>query len=553
MASKQEKLYEALNLLEQYFDELEYGRTYNKFDQIVCKKKKALINYDAEEAEMIKAIRQFIREMVSVGVKAILKVAPSYKSLQKGLDYDTFKAWNDELADKVPQVKEHLKDRLIVPVTASYGKGFERGMEDIGLEDKKNTWFYLPGHAVPRLTNLRLINYISIAVSLDMATAIVGGLRRGENGKKIAQTLRKIQNEPRRVVVPPKIDPKTGKILRRGYEYKIPAKRYTEIIGRTEANRATVMGRVDAYRESGLVKSLIHITAGDRRVCPICEPLEGEIYSVDEARFKIPVHAMCRCTVEVNEYKTGADRNEARGRFNVDKLDISTNTAPLTNWSGASTIRDEIKRLDKHLKARGITTAEARAAYGQRLIEHMQKYGKVTQVNGFDLNSPQQLYALHTIKNARIYMQRAMVGEKGLEPTAYTWLKTSSRKANAYTTIRKSTEFAGAGHSEAYGTWLVGDKGFGIYREAREAVRTVFHEAGHNVYFSQSAATKKKFTDVYNATTGKGVNSFVSNRAYVNDKEDFAENFAFYAVDRNTLQNQARPKYDFLRDEILIK
>lgn len=37
-------------------------------------------------------------------------------------------------------------------------------------------------------------------------------------------------------------------------------------------------------------------TAGDDRVCPECESLEGRTYSVREARGVIPVHANCRCT-----------------------------------------------------------------------------------------------------------------------------------------------------------------------------------------------------------------------------------------------------------------
>ena len=37
------------------------------------------------------------------------------------------------------------------------------------------------------------------------------------------------------------------------------------------------------------------VTAGDLRVCPICESLEGSIYPVDEAQTLIPVHPLCRC------------------------------------------------------------------------------------------------------------------------------------------------------------------------------------------------------------------------------------------------------------------
>lgn len=40
-------------------------------------------------------------------------------------------------------------------------------------------------------------------------------------------------------------------------------------------------------------------TQGDDKVCPECELLAGEEYTVDEARGVIPVHPNCRCTWEV--------------------------------------------------------------------------------------------------------------------------------------------------------------------------------------------------------------------------------------------------------------
>lgn len=74
-------------------------------------------------------------------------------------------------------------------------------------------------------------------------------------------------------------------------------------------------GKLDAYRELGVKKvgivaemvpglsavkdadgELIQVlTAQDDRVCPICEDLEGEIYSLDEAFDVLPAHINCRC------------------------------------------------------------------------------------------------------------------------------------------------------------------------------------------------------------------------------------------------------------------
>lgn len=37
-------------------------------------------------------------------------------------------------------------------------------------------------------------------------------------------------------------------------------------------------------------------TAGDDRVCPICEGLEGQTFALDEARGMLPIHPNCRCS-----------------------------------------------------------------------------------------------------------------------------------------------------------------------------------------------------------------------------------------------------------------
>jgi SPP1 gp7 family putative phage head morphogenesis protein len=37
------------------------------------------------------------------------------------------------------------------------------------------------------------------------------------------------------------------------------------------------------------------VTAGDLRVCPMCQGLNGKVYTIKEARGLIPVHPQCRC------------------------------------------------------------------------------------------------------------------------------------------------------------------------------------------------------------------------------------------------------------------
>lgn len=88
------------------------------------------------------------------------------------------------------------------------------------------------------------------------------------------------------------------------------ARRITDRVDKIGKTRATTMARtevINAHSEATLnrfeendvdevsVKAEF-LTAGDTRVCPQCEALEGNVYTVDEARGLIPVHPRCRCT-----------------------------------------------------------------------------------------------------------------------------------------------------------------------------------------------------------------------------------------------------------------
>lgn len=78
----------------------------------------------------------------------------------------------------------------------------------------------------------------------------------------------------------------------------IPARRRAETLARTEIIRAHHTATMQEYENWGVqgfqVKAEFR-TAGDDRVCPDCEALEGNIYTLEEARGLIPVHPMCRC------------------------------------------------------------------------------------------------------------------------------------------------------------------------------------------------------------------------------------------------------------------
>jgi SPP1 gp7 family putative phage head morphogenesis protein len=71
------------------------------------------------------------------------------------------------------------------------------------------------------------------------------------------------------------------------------------LIARTETIHAHAEGQLDAFDQLDVKELDIKAewsTAGDDRVCPECQALEGTIMTVEEARGLIPVHPNCRCS-----------------------------------------------------------------------------------------------------------------------------------------------------------------------------------------------------------------------------------------------------------------
>lgn len=70
------------------------------------------------------------------------------------------------------------------------------------------------------------------------------------------------------------------------------------VIARTEIVRAHAEGQLEAFKNLGVESvgaAVEWSTAEDERVCELCEPLEGIVLKVDEARNMLPRHPNCRC------------------------------------------------------------------------------------------------------------------------------------------------------------------------------------------------------------------------------------------------------------------
>ena len=81
---------------------------------------------------------------------------------------------------------------------------------------------------------------------------------------------------------------------------RISSARRAEMIARTEVIRAHHMGNIQEIRNF-MIPNVVVIaewsTAGDHRVCPLCQDRAGKVYSLAEIEGLIPLHPLCRCVV----------------------------------------------------------------------------------------------------------------------------------------------------------------------------------------------------------------------------------------------------------------
>ncbi len=96
------------------------------------------------------------------------------------------------------------------------------------------------------------------------------------------------------------------------------------IIARTEIIRAHAEGQLDALEQLGVTEVGVMVewsTAGDDRVCARCEPMDGVVFKIKEARGLIPLHPQCRCAhipANIGESTKGQKRSQAEIEKAID-------------------------------------------------------------------------------------------------------------------------------------------------------------------------------------------------------------------------------------------
>ena len=115
-------------------------------------------------------------------------------------------------------------------------------------------------------------------------------------------------------------------------------------IARTEMIYAHAEGQLDAFEDLGVDELDIMAewnTAGDDRVCDECQPLEGVLLSVDEARGLLPRHPNCRCAwipANIGEKQKGEKRGKAAEEA-LRKSIKAEGGSKMSDWLGKELVK----------------------------------------------------------------------------------------------------------------------------------------------------------------------------------------------------------------------
>jgi SPP1 gp7 family putative phage head morphogenesis protein len=167
-------------------------------------------------------------------------------------------------------------------VRAAYERGLEQADTDLGAvgvtppEASVAASLNLPVHREQLQAlytrNLTEWDGITSAMNQQISRELADGLAQGQNPTAIARSI-------------------SDRVE------KVGKKRATDL-ARTEIIRSHADATLNRYEQAGVTEVVGQAelsTAGDQRVCPICESLDGQTFSLDEARGLVPVHVRCRC------------------------------------------------------------------------------------------------------------------------------------------------------------------------------------------------------------------------------------------------------------------
>lgn len=247
--------------------------------------------------------RSLLTSLREVSQGSTLSSITDYTKIQERLD------WFDNFIDLQFNVillhgnwyKKYIRD--------AYTKGARRGI----LSSKKEELFWLDSASIEGL-EIAYLRQVSDAFSLNLlekkTLSDLTTITKAIKGRMLSDLAIALVRE----ATPKEIYAEMRETIQ-----KIGIAR-SGIVARTEVVRAQSYGLLDALKSFGIeevkvqaekVKKITSninmefITSTDRKVCPLCQPFDGQVMSIQQAYGLIPLHPNCRCSfIGVNSPKS---------------------------------------------------------------------------------------------------------------------------------------------------------------------------------------------------------------------------------------------------------
>jgi len=281
------------------------------------------------------------------------------------------KAITSAEVDLIVKFKTKKANRgLLASILSSGQAGVNRAYKDAGLKNPYNLSTSKFADAY-RDRARKFSEAVSDNVQSRVRGEIVAGIKAGEGVNDIANRIRETYKKPIAVEV-------AGTKDRKGYTRVLDNKKWSQMVAQTETSWAANQGRLDAYKQSDLVKNVKWITRFNP--CDYCASLRGRILTLDEATNMIPVHPHCHCSYVVNEYKEREEKPETGFENTADKIYASPNGIGIMEMMKMSKVDDA--KFMALLEANKIKEAE------KMLRRYHYDYGLATfeQINPIELD-----------------------------------------------------------------------------------------------------------------------------------------------------------------------
>ncbi len=236
--------------------------------------------------EKVAAFRQWLDTQIQVdiiGINSVTEIDNAYwtKYVEEGYRKGAGRAFDDVRKPALASGSEQL----------SFFEGTKQEFlrQSFGRPETIEKVKLLAGRVFTDLTG------VTDVMAAQMTRVLTDGLVQGQNPREIARALNQ------------RVD--------------AIGKARSTVIARTEIIRAHAEGQLDALEQLGVAEVGVMVewsTAGDDRVCPRCEPMDGVVLKIREARGLIPLHPQCRCAhipANVGE----STRGQTRSKTEIDK------------------------------------------------------------------------------------------------------------------------------------------------------------------------------------------------------------------------------------------